>query len=222
MGGVVEVQRGNFVGMGSVISPDGFVLTAAHVIGDGKTPVTLRFASGTTMPATVLRVRAESDVALLRVTGGTFACLSISQAAAHIGDNAWVLGGSRGDEAFSVVRGVLSATRQLAGTSILQTDAAVNPGDSGGPLLGDDGLVRGVVVFKVASTSFEGLGYAVSAPDALRALGMKFAARSTPDPVAASVGWGQEAAAEVVDVPTASGFDAYMEAHLPQRKGRGR
>lgn len=220
MGALVEVQRGDFIGMGSVISPDGFILTAAHVIGDGKTPVSVRFGTGPTLPATVLRIEPKVDVALLWAKGERFGCLTVAPSKAHIGENAWVLGASRGDEAFSVMRGVISATRDMAGTTILQTDASVNPGDSGGPLLGDDGLIRGVVVFKVASTEFEGLGYAVSVQDALRGLDMRFADRSTADPVGASTDWRHEAVSEVTDTSTPSGFDAYMAAHLPPPKGK--
>jgi len=63
--------------------------------------------------------------------------------------------------AFSVTKGIISGIREWRGRHYLQTDTALNPGNSGGPLLSVDGKIIGIVSWKIAAPGFEGLAFVV-------------------------------------------------------------
>ncbi len=180
---VVVVIVGSGSGAGTVVSDDGYVLTAAHVIGAEEKPV-LRFKSGFELPAEVVRVDSGRDAALLKVPGRGHACLRTEHATVGVGTEIWAIGNPIAEElARSVTRGIASGNRTIRGRSYLQTDAAVNPGNSGGPLLDTTGQLRGIVVRKLSEEGIEGLGFAVPIADAERALGLSWreAAETRPD-----------------------------------------
>ncbi len=169
---VVVVVVGASSGTGTVISEDGYVLTAAHVVG-AQTSALLRFKSGLELPAEVVRVDAARDAALLKVPGRGHACLRTEAKAVGVGTEIWAIGNPLAEElARSVTRGVASGNRTLQNRRYLQTDAAVNPGNSGGPLLDARGRLRGIVVVKLEGSGIEGLAFAVPIADAERALGI--------------------------------------------------
>ncbi|MFO0689994.1 MAG: trypsin-like peptidase domain-containing protein [Myxococcota bacterium] len=171
---VVVVVVGSASGTGTIVSDDGYALTAAHVIGDERKAI-LRFKSGLELPAEVVRVDPGRDAALLKVPGRGHACLRTDDAKVKVGTEIWAIGNPIAEElARSVTRGVASGNRTIRGLSYLQTDAAVNPGNSGGPLLDAEGELRGIVVQKVSNESIEGLGFAVPVRDAEQALGLRW------------------------------------------------
>lgn len=158
------------LGAGVVINADGSVLTALHVVA-GAGSITVRFADGTTSPATVKSQQPANDVAVLtpqRLPGVVVpATLGGGQA---VGDDVFAVGNPLG-LTYSLSAGVVSALdrsvkvedgRSLA--HLIQFDAAVNPGNSGGPLLDRAGRVIGVVT-GLANPSgqafFVGIGFAV-------------------------------------------------------------
>ena len=143
-------ERGG-VGSGIIISPDGLVLTNAHVVGEAET-LTLSDSEGVIATAHVLGRDADTDLALLRADGGR------SLPAATLGDSKKLrrgqlviaIGNPLGYES-TVTAGVVSALgrsiRSVGGRMIedvIQTDAALNPGNSGGPLVSSAGEVIGV------------------------------------------------------------------------------
>jgi S1-C subfamily serine protease len=159
------------LGSGVVINEDGHVLTAEHVLS-GATSVELIFADGTQSPATVISADTENDLALLdperlpevvvpAVLGGGVA----------VGDSVYPLGnpfGFTGSLTAGVVSGLDRALLrddergELSG--LIQFDAAVNPGSSGGPLVDASGQVVGIVTALANPTeqrTFVGLGFAV-------------------------------------------------------------
>lgn len=169
---VVVVVVGAGSGAGTLVSDDGYVLTAAHVIG-GESKATLRFKSGLELPAEVVRIDAGRDAALLKAPGRGHACLRSETSVVRVGTEIWAIGNPVAEElARSVTRGVASGNRTIRGRTFLQTDAAVNPGNSGGPLLDATGQLRGIVVTKLSESGIEGLGFAVPIADAERALGV--------------------------------------------------
>jgi S1-C subfamily serine protease len=171
---VVAVVAGAANGTGAVVSADGYVLTAAHLVGTQKS-VLLRFKSGLELPAEVVRVDAGRDTALLKAPGRGFACLRTEPTSPAVGTEIWAIGNPLSDElARSVTRGVVSGNQTVQNRSYLQTDAAVNPGSSGGPLLDASGAVRGIVIEKVWVPGVEGLGFAVPIADAERVLGISW------------------------------------------------
>ncbi|MFK7870987.1 MAG: Do family serine endopeptidase [Roseobacter sp.] len=140
-------RRSSALGSGFVISEDGFVVTNNHVI-EGADEITIEFFSGGELKATVIGTDPNTDIALLKVEAEEplpFVKFGDSNAA-RVGD--WVIAmGNPLGQGFSVSAGIVSArNRALSGTydDYIQTDAAINRGNSGGPLFNMDGDVIGV------------------------------------------------------------------------------
>jgi serine protease Do len=157
---VVESEGGH--GSGVLISPDGLVLTAAHVVRS-MPALRVRLQDGARLDAALVRLDPEADVALLRVQrpGGT-SCLTVRPSAVATGEEVYAVGAPLDQSlAFSLTRGIVSGTRQVRGATLLQTDASVNAGNSGGPLVDDAGRVVAIVRSKVVGTGVEGVAFGV-------------------------------------------------------------
>jgi serine protease Do len=140
-------RRSSALGSGFVISEDGYVVTNNHVI-EGADEITIEFFSGKELIAKVIGTDPNTDIALLKVEADAplpFVSFGDSDAA-RVGD--WVIAmGNPLGQGFSVSAGIVSArNRALSGTydDYIQTDAAINRGNSGGPLFNMDGSVIGV------------------------------------------------------------------------------
>ena len=140
-------QRRMALGSGFVISEDGYVVTNNHVIKKAD-EITVKLYSGEELDAKVVGVDPKTDIALLKVDAGKplpFVSFGDSDTA-RVGD--WVIAmGNPLGQGFSLSAGVVSArNRALSGTydDYIQTDAAINQGNSGGPLFNLDGEVIGV------------------------------------------------------------------------------
>jgi putative serine protease PepD len=156
--GVVSIKavtaEGEDSGTGIVLNEAGLILTNDHVIhGASSMTVNAGGASGTTRPARLVGEEANSDLALIRVDPsglGLKPLKLISSSALQVGDSVYAIGSPYGLEE-TLTRGIVSALgREISapdGAKIagaIQTDAALNPGNSGGPLLNEDGEVVGV------------------------------------------------------------------------------
>lgn len=159
---VLTIRAGGSVGSGVVISQDGWAITAGHVVS-GLKEVAVRMQSGLELVATVVRVDGQQDVALIRLPGRGHAWVSVAAAATPgVGTDLFAVGAPTGEDlAFSVTKGVISGVREWQGKRYIQTDAALNPGNSGGPLLSSDGKVVGIVSWKISAPGFEGLAFGV-------------------------------------------------------------
>lgn len=158
------------LGAGVVINAQGAVLTALHVVKDGRA-IRVRFADGTRASARVVSSQADSDIAVLAVDRLPEVVVpAVLGGASRVGDDVFAVGNPLGLQA-SLTAGVVSATDRSVGTEegrtlddLIQFDAAVNPGNSGGPLLNRDGQVVGIVT-GLANPSkqafFVGIGFAV-------------------------------------------------------------
>jgi serine protease Do len=163
------------VGSGVIVSPDGLILTAAHVVSTDD--VTVLFKSGEERPATVLRVNEAKDVALIQLkdSHADTPCLTLRTRAPDTGEDVFALGAPGGEKlSFSVARGIVSGRRTLDGNDFLQTDASVSPGNSGGPLVDAKGQVVAIMSWKVTGNATEGLSFGVPSVAALAALGLEF------------------------------------------------
>ena len=140
-------RRSQALGSGFVISEDGFIVTNNHVI-EGADQVTIEFFSGVELDAEIVGTDPNTDIALLKVESDTplpFVTFGDSDTA-RVGDWVMAMGNPLG-QGFSVSAGIVSArNRALSGTydDYIQTDAAINRGNSGGPLFDMDGEGIGV------------------------------------------------------------------------------
>jgi S1-C subfamily serine protease len=169
----VEGEEANGLGTGVVINLDGEVLTSLHVVTNATT-IELTFADGTTSPAAIVATQPEKDIAVLRparLPAVLVPAVLGNPHAMNIGDEALAVGHPFGLYA-SMTSGVISgfertfriqnSDQRIEG--LIQIDAAVNPGNSGGPLLNRYGQVIGIVTGLANPTDqsfFVGIGFAV-------------------------------------------------------------
>lgn len=179
IGATALIRSGDSLGSAVFISPDGYLLTAAHVAT--RDNLTVRLRNAEELPAEVVRISTRQDVALLRLKDRSrrTACLVVSDQTPEVGEDIFAVGAPGGEElSFSISRGIVSGSRSFGGSRYLQTDAALNPGNSGGPMLGERGEVQAIASWKVGGAAVEGLGFGVPGTTALRVLGLSFGARS--------------------------------------------
>ncbi|MEM7438433.1 MAG: DegQ family serine endoprotease [Pseudomonadota bacterium] len=159
-------RRANALGSGFIISADGFIVTNNHVI-EGADEIQVELFAGTMLDAKIIGTDAKTDIALLKVeANGDLPFVGFGDSdASRVGD--WVLAiGNPLGQGFSVSAGIISARkRSLRGTydDFIQTDAAINKGNSGGPLFNMDGEVIGVNTAIISPTGGSiGLGFSMS------------------------------------------------------------
>jgi serine protease Do len=158
---------GSALGSGFVISADGLIVTNRHVVA-GARSVRVKLPDGREVPAQVIGVDATTDIALLRVSAGRLPALHLgSSDKVSVGDPVVAIGNPFG-LGQSVTAGILSARGRVLEEDpyidFLQTDAAINLGNSGGPLLSTDGVVVGVnTAILSPSGGSVGLGFAIPA-----------------------------------------------------------
>lgn len=158
------VQQG--AGSGVIISQDGYILTNNHVI-DGANSVKVRLRDGTEYDATIVGSDSDNDIALLKVsaTGLSPATFGDSSSLA-VGDYVVAIGNPLGELGGTVTDGIISAlarkvTIEDTQMTLLQTNAQVNPGNSGGGLFNANGELVGIVNAKQSATEVEGIAFAI-------------------------------------------------------------
>ncbi len=159
------VQSG--AGSGVIISEDGYILTCAHVV-NGATNVKVQLnGSDTQYDATVVGLDTASDIAVIKIeaTGLTPAVIGDSDKLA-VGEEVIAVGNPLGTLGGTVTNGIISAlNRQITvennQMTLIQTNAAVSPGNSGGGLFNANGELVGIVNAKSDDSSAEGLGFAI-------------------------------------------------------------
>ncbi len=159
-------RRSQALGSGFLISEDGYIVTNNHVI-EGADEILIEFRSGITLEAALIGTDPNTDIALLKVAADTalpFVPFGDS-GAMRVGDWVMAMGNPLG-QGFSVSVGIVSASgRALSGTydDYIQTDAAINRGNSGGPLFNLAGEVIGVNTAILSPTGGSiGIGFAMS------------------------------------------------------------
>ncbi|MCP4875949.1 MAG: trypsin-like serine protease [Gammaproteobacteria bacterium] len=162
-------------GSGFLISSPGYVLTNQHVVGQSREVVVI--LGGQEIRAVVLRSHPGRDVALLRLKRHDGAKpLQIDANQVSLGEEIYVVGTPL-DETFdfSITRGIISARRTLDKRPYYQTDAAVNPGNSGGPVFNSSGNVIGITVAGLFTRdgASKNINYVIPIVDALEALKIK-------------------------------------------------
>lgn len=158
------VQSG--AGSGVIISQDGYILTCAHVVS-GATSVKVQLDNGETYDATIVGSDSTSDIAVIKIeaTGLTPAVIGDSDALA-VGETVVAVGNPLGTLSNSVTDGIISAlnrevTVEDNNMTLLQTDASISPGNSGGGLFNANGELIGIVNAKSSYSEAEGIGFAI-------------------------------------------------------------
>lgn len=173
---VIQVAGGGAeggLGTGVVVNAEGAVLTALHVV-EGAPSIEVTFSDGTTSPATVESKDPEHDVAVLAAERlPSIVVPATLGGGARVGDEAFAVGhplGLVGSLSAGVISGLDRSFKDPAGRELrglIQFDAAVNPGSSGGPLLNRAGQVIGIVTAlanppgSAGGRGFTGVGFAV-------------------------------------------------------------
>ncbi len=176
-----QTQAMTSTGSGIIWSQDGYIITNQHVIEYAQSYknayITILFNDGTEADATLVAADAQTDLVLLKVEKTGLPAISLGTSGNLIvGQTAIAIGNPLGIEyANSVTVGIVSGlNRQVSGengvSTMIQTDAAVNPGNSGGALVDSRGKLIGVVSAKIASTDVEGIGFAIPIDDAITIL----------------------------------------------------
>ena len=161
------------LGTGTIVDTNGDILTSLHVVANA-TDIQVTFADGTSSSASVSTQQPQNDIAVLKAAklpGQVIPAVLGNPNAMHVGDEAYVVGNPFGLYS-SMSAGVISGfdrTFQPQNTNLnlkglIQVDAAVNPGNSGGPLLNRYGEVIGIVEGLVNPTDqnfFVGIGFAI-------------------------------------------------------------
>jgi serine protease Do len=152
-------------GSGFLISADGLVLTNAHVV-DGAKEVTVKLSDHREFKAKVLGADRSSDIAVLKIDAHDLPTVRLGNSdQLHVGDYVLAIGEPFGLEETATAGIVSAKARSLPGDGyvpFIQTDAAVNPGNSGGPLFDDTGAVVGInAQIYTTSGGYEGVSFAV-------------------------------------------------------------
>lgn len=221
-------RRTTALGSGFVISEDGYVVTNNHVI-DAADEIIVEFYSGIELEAEVIGTDPKTDIALLKVTSDVplpFVSFGDSDTA-RVGDWVMAMGNPLG-QGFSVSAGIVSArNRALSGTydDYIQTDAAINRGNSGGPLFNMDGDVIGVNTAILSPNGGSiGIGFSMASNVVTRVteqlkefgetrrgwLGVRI--QDVTDDVAEAIGLEKTVGAMVTDVPDGPAKNAGMLA----------
>ena len=162
---VVNVRSGRGGGSGVVITPDGYVLTNAHVVAEAQR-VQLRQRDGSDITADVVGTDASTDLAVLRASASSLEAAELGDSdALRVGQIVIAIGNPLGLQS-TVTHGVVSALgRSLRAQNgrmienVIQTDAPLNPGNSGGPLVDVHGAVMGVNSAIIAMA--QGISFAI-------------------------------------------------------------
>ena len=158
---VVTIRTETSQGTGFIISSEGYLVTNAHVLVGSKTYNAITYAQET-KKAELIGYDPELDLALLKIDGEYSALPLANSDETQIGEKVIAIGNPLGLQ-FSVSEGIVSAVHRLGidgkTSAYTQTDAALNPGNSGGPLINKQGKALGINNFKIGGS--ENIGFAL-------------------------------------------------------------
>ena len=178
--GVVSVLTDDGQGSGAIYSDDGYIVTNYHVVKTA-TDIDILFSNGARVDAVLIGADTVNDIALLQVGLSNLNELDFGNSNdVKIGQKVVALGNPLG-LSFTVTEGIVSAKDRVitsGAAGLIQTDVAVNPGNSGGPLLNTDGEVIGIVNAKLQG--YEGLGFAIPSNVVISDVNVILAAASSP------------------------------------------
>ena len=164
-------------GTGFIITSDGYIMTNYHVIEpayENNYKITVLFKDGTSYEASIAGFEEDGDIAVLKIDANDLSPVTVGNSDnIAVGDSVFAIGHPLGELDFSMTSGRVSALdrsitadRNSAPINMFQFDAAINSGNSGGPVFNESGEVIGIATAKVGSSGVEGLGFAIPINDA--------------------------------------------------------
>ncbi|GEM_PF-4847351 len=159
---VVSIQTDKSTGSGAIIDARGYIITNYHVI-DGANAGLVRTSDKKTHQVRIVATNPAKDLALLQIEGAYTSLKLGNSDGVDVGQRVIAVGSPAGLE-FSVNEGIISARRTNNDNEYFQTDVALNPGNSGGPLIDNTGKLIGINNFKLKN--FEGLNFALTINEA--------------------------------------------------------
>lgn len=166
-----QQETGTGSGSGIVLTKDGYILTNFHVI-DGAKSITIKLVNQKEYVAKVIGKDSKTDLAVLKIEATDLSPATFGDSSkVEVGDLAVAIGNPLGTIDGTLTVGVISALNRTVtidnlSMNLMQTDAAVNPGNSGGALVNAFGEVIGIVNAKTSAVGIEGLGYAIPVNEA--------------------------------------------------------
>lgn len=170
----IEVKNSYSVGYGTgfIVSEEGYIVTNYHVVENGRS-ISVTLYDESVYSAKLIGYEESNDLAVIKIEpqGHIESLVYGKSSDLKVGDDVYVIGNPLGDLTFTLTRGVVSALNRLIDTdsgftiNMFQTDAAVNSGNSGGPVFDKHGFVVGIASAKYASASIEGLSFCVPIDD---------------------------------------------------------
>ena len=164
-------------GSGFVISDDGYILTNYHVVEytvNYDYSLTVLFNDGKTYPAKIVGYEEANDIAVIKIDASGLSPVTFAATGSmSVGDMVFPVGNPLGELSYTMTVGYISALDRIISTdtstkiNMFQIDAAVNKGNSGGPVYNEYGEVLGIVTAKYSDTGVEGLGFAIPIDDVL-------------------------------------------------------
>jgi S1-C subfamily serine protease len=170
---VVYLEGSKKSGTGFLITATGLIATNAHVAREEES-LLARLPGGIQLEAGVAYIDDDLDIALLKVTGANFPHLVLADTSnVRQGQEVLAIGNPGAAMLFSVTKGIVSAVQQFpnAGPGTwIQTDAQLNPGNSGGPLVNMEGEVVGIATSRPTAKDVTGIGFALGSSELIRIL----------------------------------------------------
>ncbi len=199
---VVRIATEGGQGAGVIISASGQVLTNAHVVASAV-EVRIEFSDGSAATGAIVRRDEEQDLAVVQLEGPmAWPPIDVRSESPEVGMSVYVIGHPVG-LGWTVSQGIISGVRPSAetgGPPLLQTDAAISPGNSGGPVLDEHGRLVGIVQAKLVAPGIDNIAFVIPAATVRSFL-------DRPD----SVGWSR--------VPSAELYENGLEAIAANRNG---
>jgi SpoVK/Ycf46/Vps4 family AAA+-type ATPase len=180
---VVTIKLDGGHGSGFFISRDGHLLTNQHVVKDNKF-VTVKLTTGRQLPGEVLRSNKQRDIALVKVNESGMTALPLQLEAPDVASEAYAVGTPR-DEKYSttITKGIISAYRTENDLTLIQSDVAIQPGSSGGPMIDRFGNVIAASVsgYQVSGVSGS-INFFIPIADALKFLAVELIKKESTVP----------------------------------------
>jgi serine protease Do len=200
---VVRIAGSNGSGSGFFVTSDGLIVTNAHVVRN-ENSVTVTTSSGKSIQSSTIYADEDRDLAFVKVAGTNYPVLRLQTSPPNPGADVIAIGSPVSEQLTnSVTKGVVSGVRHGNHGTWIQTDTAMNPGNSGGPLLNASGEVVGVNTMKIVEPDVTGINFSLASSEIADLVRTRFGTSLTQPTVPAAV----LATVTIISTPTGSDIE---------------